>query len=552
MLTGKFSYVLSVFFLLAMQHVMASEPVSDENKKVVKATNADIETETKVIENTQSQAIIQAEKTEKTLLITEFRVAGNTLLETKQIERALYWFTGQNKKLSTIEEARSALENVYHQNGYPTVAVNLPPQNVAKGIVNLNVVEGKTNIVSITGADFFTLTGIREQLPSIKEGAVLNLDNARSELAEINRQHRDLYITPILKPGIKPGTLDIELKVKDSLPIHGKVELNNRYTENSTKTRLSGTVSYDNLWQKYHSASIQYQVSPEDLSQVKVIVGSYVFPVMHEDKVALYAVKSESDVPATDVLSVLGKGFILGGRWISPLHHGLRYYHNLSYGFDYKDFEDISNISYSQFSVEYSGTYIAENYDIKANAGLTFASERFGNDPKEFEDKRFTSTTIASPSYSYWSFGLDTNYRFSNGAAISLKAGAQWTEDYLISNEQFSLGGSDTVRGYLDSQASGDIGLFGQFEIKTNDHFIDSDVIDTNYMFLFADAGLSKLLKTSSGQTQKFNLSSLGLGFHCASKKGFYIDAAWAYPLEAAGSTKKGDDRVHFSLGYEF
>ena len=48
--------------------------------------------------------------------------------------------------------------------------------------------------------------------------------------------------SPELKPGVEPGTVDIDLNVKDKLPLHGSVELNNRYSADTTKLRLNANL----------------------------------------------------------------------------------------------------------------------------------------------------------------------------------------------------------------------------------------------------------------------------------------------------------------------
>lgn len=508
------------------------------------------------------QPFVFAEETEEEtpkLFIREFQVSGNSTLEPKQIERVLYPFTGPDKTLESIEEARLTLEKLFQDQGFPTVAVNLPAQNVATGVVQMQVVEGPTNLVKISGADYFTLSEIRAKLPSLQSGQVLYLPAAREELAEVNRLNRDLSVTPVLKPGVVPGTLDIELKVKDELPVHGRFELNNRYTENSTQTRLSGNLSYDNLWQRSHSASLQYQVSPEDLDQVAVLVGTYVFPITTNGKMALYAVRSESDVPAVDVLSVLGKGFILGARWIEPLAGLKQYYHNFTFGFDYKDFDDsaddlpIASIEYSQFSIDYSGTYFTERFSQKLSAGMTFAPEGLGNSADEFQSKReINDEEYSDASYAYWKLGSESTWRLASGESLFLELGAQLSDALLISNEQVSIGGEDTVRGYLDSSASGDYGFWNRFEVRARDLVWDSVDIKSAQFFAFFDAGMTKLHEVSNEQTQKFHLAGTGLGLRLNGQHGWFADTTWAQALREAGTIDAGHNRVHFNLGYEF
>ena len=73
----------------------------------------------------------------------ELRVKGNTLLDKKQLEMTVYPFLGPKKSIDVVEQARSALENVYQMQGYKTVSVDIPEQDVVNGVVYLQVVEGK-------------------------------------------------------------------------------------------------------------------------------------------------------------------------------------------------------------------------------------------------------------------------------------------------------------------------------------------------------------------------------------------------------------------------
>src|ERR1700737_1940917 len=70
----------------------------------------------------------EAAKTEQHFDVQEYRVLGNTVLTGRDIERLLYPLLGLNKTLTDVESARTALEALYHDRGYGTVFVDIPPQ----------------------------------------------------------------------------------------------------------------------------------------------------------------------------------------------------------------------------------------------------------------------------------------------------------------------------------------------------------------------------------------------------------------------------------------
>ena len=98
--------------------------------------------------------------------------------------------------------------------------------------------------------------------PLLAPGKVLFVPAVQKELERLNRQ--DLKAAPTLSPGSEMGTTDVDVRVEDQLPLHANFELNNRATQNTSDLRLNAMLRYDNLWQRDHSVSVQFQTSPED------------------------------------------------------------------------------------------------------------------------------------------------------------------------------------------------------------------------------------------------------------------------------------------------
>jgi len=69
--------------------------------------------------------------------LLELRVKGNTLIDKKQLERTIYPFLGPKKSIDNVDLARSALEELYRTQGYQTVSVDIPEQDVKNGVVYL-------------------------------------------------------------------------------------------------------------------------------------------------------------------------------------------------------------------------------------------------------------------------------------------------------------------------------------------------------------------------------------------------------------------------------
>jgi AraC-like DNA-binding protein len=107
---------------------------------------------------------------------------------------------------------------------------------------------------------------IRRVLPSLRTNTILNGLVFQQELDRANR-NRDRQIYPVINPGPEPGTTELDLRVKDRLPLHGRIELDNYSTPETPELRLNTGVQYNNLWQLEHQLGVQYSFSPEDYKQ---------------------------------------------------------------------------------------------------------------------------------------------------------------------------------------------------------------------------------------------------------------------------------------------
>jgi len=505
--------------------------------------------------------------------IWEYQISGNNLLEPEIIESAMYPYLGVNKTLETVEQAKDNLQKIYKMNGYPIVVVSIPQQNVIGGIVTLNVIEGKIDRLKVTGNKYFSRRELRKEVPSLMPGSPLNMELVREEIDAVNKANQYRSVVPVIRPGRHKGSMEMELKVRDRFPVNASLETNNRYTSNTSKTRLSASLGYDHLWQKHHSLSMGYQMAPEVADEVSVFNLNYSMPLTDYTKLVMYGVNSDSRVATItgqgDDLTVLGNGKVFGVRSIISLPTQDSYFHSFSAGVDYKDFGEtqaLSNeddetrfnvpITYAAWSMSYNGGSrgaALSLFSVDANFGL-----RGINKQDEFEFKRF----LSKANYFYLKASFAQSRSFLNDFEWLYEFKGQYTESPLISNEQFSAGGVDTVRGYIESTAIGDNGLLASTEISFSP--FKSRGMSKGYGYMqalelsvFVDAARLRTLEALPNAEGLFNSRSalLGAGFGAKLKAFKYMSAAvyYARPLNKLDSDNFEDKgRVHFSLSYDF
>ncbi len=497
--------------------------------------------------------------------ILEYRIEGNSVLSRGQIERAVYPHLGPRRTIADVERARASLEKTYRDAGYATVSVDIPEQKVSGGSVSLRVTEGRLSKVHVKGSRYYSLNRIRSQLPALEPGTVPHMPALQEQLAAVNRASADRGLTPVFRAGDTPGTVEVDLRVRDELPLHASLELNNRYTQDTEKLRLLASLRYDNLWQREHSAVLQYQTAPQNTDQVEVWSANYVFRAnAARDVWAFYGVRSESRVATIGDISVLGAGNVLGARWIHAFGNPLQQ-NSLVFGIDAKDFkEDVlfgadsfqTPIRYYPLMVGYNGSRpdargrtsfgASLNFSLRALSARTVDCGGFPSD--QFECKR----SGARPNYLYLKGEYQRSRVFENGWGTSAHVEGQLSPQPLISNEQFSAGGQDSVRGYLESERLGDQALRASFELRTPGLGGTRTWLQDLYGLAFVEGASLELKDPLPDQDARFSLASIGLGARFGAWKYLRGEVYWGHALKDGVVTAKGDDRGHFRLEYGF
>jgi hemolysin activation/secretion protein len=509
--------------------------------------------------------------------IWEYKVYGINLIAPETIENLLTPFLGSEKDFSTVELAAQALEKLYRDSGFPVVVVDIPEQDVVGGKVRLNVTEGVISRVKVTGSDYFLLSDIKERVPSIQEGGSLYVPKLQQELNKLNSLSSDLRVVPVLKEGDEPGSVQVELKVKDQLPLHGEIQYNNYASANTSATRLSGSIGYENLWNKFHNFSLNMQITPEALEEIKVLSGTYVLPIeAGTSRLAIYGVSSKSQIDTVTEINgirVLGESKIGGLRYVKPMNYSPEFQHVVTLGFDYKDVLElvtvqnnslldaenrfITPIKFALWTAEYKATWRKEKSTTQLGGGVYFGLRNVFNSDEEFSTKRFS----AEPNFIYWKAFVQRNDQLPADFTLINKIKFQFTELPLISNEQLSIGGFTSVRGYFESQNIGDKGVIATIELYTPKLGKDSKTLSDLKFFTFLDGGSVEVLNPLPDQNNHFDLASAGLGIEFSILKDIKAELIWSYPLRdscgglcgtSVSDIEKGESHTGFDLTYTF
>ena len=489
--------------------------------------------------------------------IFEYRVEGSTLLPAATVEKAVYSFLGESRSYADVESARTALEKAYHDAGYLTVLVTVPEQKVADATVRLAVVEAPVSRLRVTDSRYFSLGEIKSTVTELQEGQVPNFGQLQEQMSEVNRS-ADRRVTPVLRPGRESGTVEADLKVEDQYPLHGSVEANNRASDGTSPTRTSASLHWDNLWGRMHSLGLTLQSAPERPSDSQVLSLNYSAPMGGGDTLSAYAVHSDSDVAVVGGIDTIGNGDIVGLRYMLVLPGGANFYQSANLGADYKDFKQSvtqigsggfnTPIHYLPATVGWDGGWNAPGHEARLGLSFNFQWPGLVGNEQEFADKRFKG----HPGYAYLRGNFSRKDALASDWTVEARGSWQYATQALISNEQYSIGGADSVRGYYESAATGENGVTLTLELATPSLIRDKDAAIRDLRLIgFVDSGqvsvIDPLFATSS-----YALTGSGVGLRMSGPHGLGLSLDLATAMNSSGSVKAGDSRLHFRVAYDW
>lgn len=496
------------------------------------------------------------EATVARLDIWEYYVSGNTVLEPETIAQACAPYLGPARSPEDVDQARAALETLYRERGYRTVGVSIPQQTVKDGVVRLQVVENRVGHLNVTGSKYHSIERIKRQVPSLAEGTVPNFSDVERDMVAVNQQ-ADRRVTPALKAGKAPGTVDVDLVIDDDLPLHGSLELNNRASQDTSDLRAVASLQYDNLWQRGHSLSLSHQTAPEQRDDAKVFYGSYLARFAESSfSLMLSGLRTDSDVSTVGGTDVVGNGTVAGLRGIWAFPASERFYSSLSFGVEYKKFKNrvslednsfTTPVEYYPFSFGYTGLLRSGAATTQFDVGTRFAFSGWGSDDEVFGLNR----AFARGQQFSLRAGVDHTQPLFAGLEGRLRFAGQISDQPLISNEQFSAGGFDSVRGYLESEALGDSGWDASLELRSPPLFANAGFIDLT-AYTFVDAARLRLRQSLPDQEHAFSLGSTGLGINLGLWRQFHGSLIWATVLRDGPGSDSGDSRWLFRTWANF
>ena len=343
-------------------------------------------------------------------------------------------------------------------------------------------------------------------------------------------------------------------KTSAASQFHGSIQLDNQYSADTEPLRATLALSYSNLFSSQDETSALYEIAPQDPHQVGAFVGSYsAHPLPDGLQPSIYFIDSNTNVPSSGAAGVLGKGQVLGMRMSHALGEATQ---SLTFGLDYKHFSNAiglddgsilsTPVSYLNLSLAYAGRWTNTGRDAAVSVSANFGPHGGANTANAYAQDVYR----ARADYFYLRANGEVVTSLPGGFRVYLRLAGQYSAQSLIVDEDYTVAGSDGVRGYLEAEVLGDRALKSTVQLQSpNLQHGTKQLADA---FLYFDAASAQMLDPLPGEPMHSHPRSWGIGVDLAPWKGVTGSLVWARPLVSADVTRAGESRILFLVRGSF
>lgn len=472
------------------------------------------------------KADIVADTNETVCFMTHSITLKNSRLIRESIQKKLIEpYLEKCNGITSLNTLANSFNRYYFEHGYITSRVYIPPQDISNGVVELTALEGK--IETIISDNRKTAGAFM-----LMEGDALNLTDLESALGQINRM-RSAQTRMELVPGREAGGSTVILNNREKSPFFGFVGVNNYGIVSTGKIQLSGGFIWENLFGFSDILTLNINTTDKRKAGQNSLGNgvSYSIPLgkwLWEGSISRFRY--------TQTIKGLNENYLSEGI-SDEISLGSRYkaYHTRTMNFELQ-----SKVSHKKVQSWINKAYVSSSsYDITVGSvGAKWIYRQPSWEVYVIPDYHHglnwyspTPNGSLQHDFSKWTLALGTTKHFETSQITYQLAGyAQQSADLLYGNEQISIGGAYSVRGFQRRNISGSTGgyLRNDLIFRGNELFSPYIAYDTGYI-------------REASDTEGGRLSSATLGFR-SHYGAFDLDVYHAIPLSSPNADNFGSD----------
>jgi hemolysin activation/secretion protein len=498
--------------------------------------------------------------TETRLFVRGYDFYGNTVFSDAELARVTEPFTDRELSSEELEQARRSVTLHYINHGYINSGAVIPDQDPTNGIIVIRIVEGVLSGIELRGNKWLRdsyLTGRLRRWST----PPLNLNRLQEGLHLLRQNPNVEQINAELKPGTAPGDSTLDLRVQDRQPFRLGLQVDNQRPPSVGAYQIWLLTSDLNLTGHSDPLDFKYGIAnagengPE-FSGADNMEGSYFLPLTRFDTTfGIHFSRLNTSIveePFTD-LDIESLTTTYGGVLRQPVYQTANQEVSLAVGFDWRKNKswllgEPFNISpgaedgemvVSVLRLSQEWIQRGQNHVLALRSTFNFGLNVFG---------ATDNGVPGDPNGEFFSWlgqGQYVRRLFNTQNELVMRVMGQWTAEPLLALEQFSVGGFQTVRGYLENQLVRDRGIVSSLEFRLPVLF-DKQGAGIVKVAPFFDYGGAWNVNGSPSPT---SIYSIGTGLLVEPNKHLSAQLYWGYRLR---HVEVPDDSGGQGLGLSF
>jgi hemolysin activation/secretion protein len=533
--------------------ISQAEMIQSQNKQQTQIQ------ETPQIEQVESK-VETSPADQNTLLVKKIRFEGNQAISSETLHAIVAEFENQTLSFQRLRDAVNLVSAYYRSHGYLLSRAYLPPQKIEKGEVLIQILEGRPGKISVEGNRWFNDPIYTNYFRNMNSSKTFEYNDLETTLYFLNEKE-DRQAKAFLSPGSESGTTDITLKAQEVFPLHMNYEFNNRGTKFTNRARHMLNAKHTNLLG--FDDTLRGGLTLAEQTALRAAWLQYTFPVQSTGTEfglnwSLAKTHLTKDLRENNIQ---GSYFELSPSITQSIIRRRTFGLSWFAGFEIKDSKSTTAHVKNYFE-RMRVIRTGPRSSLQDRLGKTFFSADthigLGNFMGSLEkDSPNGSRDGTGGSFTYYSGGVTRLQRLPLASYLVIQANGQWSPVKLASLEQFRAGGMTTVRGYSESDSSGDRGYTLSTELNTPIPFLPKNyeipVVHQKLVQAFRLVGFYDLGETSNRARDRATdeknrfLMGTGFGFRVNLKEYLNIQMDVGFPI-GNESTDKDRPQIHLSV----
>ncbi len=494
------------------------------------------------------------------VFVRDIQVTGSTVFSPQQIDQVVAPYRNRTLTTEDLERLRLALTLLYVNYGYLTSGAILPDQDVTKGLVTYQIIEGRLTQIDVDGNYWFRKGYLRDRL-ELGVQTPVRLEPIQERLQLLQQDPRLERVNAELRPGMQRGESLLHLSVTEASPFKAWLDFNNYQTPIVGAERGLATVQHQNVTGNGDVFSFTYGRS----SGVNPIIDtSYSLPLNRHDT-TLSASYRRNDFLIVqqefESLDINAEAEIFGLTLRQPVYRtvtdeialsiqGERLYNKITAGaLPGQVFQFIPGSSDTGVNTVTALRFLQE-WTHRTPTAVIAARSRFSVGLNAL-DSTVNGGGLPDSQYFAWLGQLQAVRRFEQWGGLQVlgRMDLQLANDRLLPLEQVPVGGRYSVRGYRENSLVRDNAFLASVETRIS-IWRSASGEDRLQLAPFVDVGRSWNAKGETPDPETLAGIGVGLRWAVLPRDRAHFEVYWGQQLNhfRTGNGNLQDHGVHLQL----